>query len=136
MFWHKNKWAIIMVLLLITTELCYLPILDSVVLLEKDNITLGDALYYINVHIGHVGIVPLIVFYKQTKSIESKSLYMSMMLWVAFELLQQCNILFNWDLQILNMYALNVSDRLQIIMSILVVFLTYLGHRKWSTSYL
>ena len=136
MKWFKsNIMALCIALLLVATELCYLPIFDDVILIAQDGIVykLSDALYYINVHIGNAGLIPLIILYRQTKSIESKTIYMNLMAWVVFELFQQCNILFSWNLEVLNMYALSVSDRMQIIMCILVVILTYLGHRKWST---
>ena len=134
--WFKvNILAICIAVLFVITELCYMPVFDKVVLITKDNITLGDALYYISLHIGHAGLIPLIILYRQTKSIESKTIYMNLMAWVVFELFQQCNILFSCDLEVLNMYALAVSDRMQIIICIFVVILTYLGHRKWNTSY-
>lgn len=128
----KNGYALIFVLIANLSELSYFikkPWLEVDGYVYK----LGEILYYNINQLGYLSLLPSLILYKKSKNIESKGLYLGLIVWNCFEMLQEINLLFKLDIkELLKNDMLSVTI-LQIIFINFTILLTYYGYKKWRT---
>lgn len=131
-FIRKNRIALLLVLAANMSELTYfikIPWLK----INEAWYTLGELLYYLVCQLGYINFLPSLILYKLTKNKDSKGIYLGLVVWNCFELLQELNLVLRLNIPyILKNNMLNATV-LQIIFINFTVILMYYGNKKWST---
>ena len=134
-FISKNPMASMFILIVNLSELTYLPLFD----VEWFNINghsyiLSDILYYNICQIGYISFLPSIILYKTTKNIDSKGLYLGLVIWNFIELLQELNMTLKFPVNLLSKFEMNEITIMQIIFINFTIVFTYIAFMKWNTS--
>lgn len=131
-FIKENIWPLVFVIFACLSELSYIGLFSF----EWDNIegvsySLGNFLYYFFNQVGYISLLPCILMYKQSVNQDSKGLYLGLIVWNCYEVIQEFNALFKLDIKFLSKINNMGNTWLQIFFILLVVFLTYQAHKKW-----
>lgn len=133
-FIKQNYKAILLVLFAIVSEAIVLPFSNmSHSVVDGYQYSYGDMLYYFFNQLGYVSLLPSIYLYRKEDNINSKGIYLGLVLWNTWEMLQEINMLFKFDIGILSKVGVFGNDILQIICIIFIVSLTFYAHKKWNT---
>lgn len=126
----KNNWqALLMVAFVIISE-----VIIKLFPNEHHSVyTWGMMLYYFFAKVGYISFIPSIFLYQKEKNIDSKGIYLGLVIWNVLEVLQEINGLLKLNIQFLIKTQSTQSDILQIILIIFVVTLTYIGFKKCCT---
>jgi len=128
--------ALMLVLFLNISELTYLPFVQIDWLFVKGyTYTLGDILYSFFNQFGYTSLLPAIILFRSTKNIHSKGIYLGILVWNVFEMLQECDMLFRWDSNFLCKISNHSATVMQLIFINVTILLMYYGNKKWSTSF-
>lgn len=134
-FLRQNIWAILFVIFVILSEIMtVLPFLKVAHTTVDDyTYTTGEMLYYFINQLGYVSFLPSFIFYIREKNINTKLIYLGLVAWNGWEMLQEINILFKLQIGILQKVGVFGNDILQICFIIFIVLFGYHAHKKWST---
>ena len=127
--------ALVLVLFLNISELTYLPFVQiDWIIFKGYTYSLGDILYSFFNQLGYTSLVPAIILFKATKNNQSRGIYLGIVIWNCFEMLQEFDMLFLWDSNFLCKISNHSATVLQLIFINSIILLMYYGHKKWSTS--
>lgn len=133
-FLRQNIWAITLVIFVILSEIMtVLPFLNwTHTVVDDYAYTAGEMLYYFVTQFGYVSFLPSLILYLKEEKINSKLIYLGLLAWNGWEMLQEINMLFKFDIGILSKVDVFGNDILQIICIIFIVSLTFYAHKKWN----
>jgi len=126
-FIRLNYKAIILVLFVMISEVIYLPFSN---IKHHESVSLGVVLYHFFAQIGYISFLPALFLYWSEKNIDSKGIYLGLVIWNVFEVFQEINVLFKINIEFLNKSDSTQSDILQIIFIIFVVGLTFKAYKN------
>ena len=128
-----NALPLTLVLFACLSELCYVDILSNKEWYNIEGVSynLGDFLYSFLNQIGYISLIPVIALYRIEKDNDRKGLYLGLIVWNCYEVIQEFNALFKLDIKFLSKINNMGNTWLQILFILLVVFLTYQAHKKW-----
>lgn len=101
---------------------------------ERYILSWGDVLYNFVDQAGFMGMIPTIVIYKKCKDIESKGIYLGLVFWNTWEVLQEFNVMLKFNLVVFDKLDPMQTDIMQVVFMNALIFFTYKGSKKWSTS--
>lgn len=129
--------ALILVLLVNLSELAYLPYFQKIDWMLHDGYmySLGDILYSFINQIGYISLLPSIALYIVSNKKETKGIYLGLVLWNVFEMLQEFDMLLKLNINGLLKIDVQTATVLQIIFINFTVCLMFYGYKKWNTSH-
>ena len=126
----NNFKALLLVIFVIVTEVISGNFCTVHSIIDGYSYTHGEMLYYFFNQFGYISFLPSIFIYLNEKNIDSKGIYLGLVIWNIIEVLQELNMLFELNITYLYKVCSPKSDYMQIIFITFTVILTYIAYRK------
>ncbi len=133
MFLRNNWKPLLLVTFVIISEVTVKAFKSEHSIINNYAHTWGDILYYLFAQVGYISFLPSLFLFKLTINKESQGIYLGLVVWNVYEVIQELNTVFKLNISFLDKAHWMQGDVLQIIFIIFTVILMYHGHKKCHT---